>query len=177
MKLEENVQLAQNGDKDAFIRLINHIELKLYGVARAIVKRDEDCADAIQEAILKAYRALHTLKDPAYFKTWMFRILIHECQQILRRQKRIVTVSEFPTRPSHSSSDYERIDLREAVDRLEETLRIVITLHYFEDMPLKQIAELLETPEGTIKSRLNRARSTLAEWLKIPEERKTGYEC
>ncbi|WP_274652824.1 sigma-70 family RNA polymerase sigma factor [Paenibacillus humicola] len=170
MDLEPYVKIAQKGDREAFFYLIKHIEKNLYGVARSIVKRDEDCADAIQETILKSYRSLHTLREPGFFKSWILRILINECNQIIRKQKRTV-LAEAKDFYVFSDCEAERIDLRDAVDRLEESLRIVITLYYFEDMPLKQIADVLETSEGTIKSRLHRARLNLAKWLRIPEER------
>nr|WP_114384114.1 sigma-70 family RNA polymerase sigma factor [Paenibacillus prosopidis] len=173
--MEQDVRLARQGDREAFARLIKNMELNLYGVARSIVKRDEDCADAIQEAILKAYIGLHALKEPTYFKTWMFRILINECNKILKRQKANMLVEELPT-VSSSVSEYETVDLKEAVDRLDETLRTVIILYYFEDMSLKQISEILETSEGAVKTRLHRARQTLARWLENSTERKIGYE-
>lgn len=174
MQMEQDVRIAQKGDREAFVRLVKKIELNLYGVARSIVKRDEDCADAIQETILKAYMGLHALKEPAYFKTWMFRILINECNKILQKQKSVSTVGELPAQPS--VSDYEKVDLREVVDRLEDTLRIVVILHYFEDISLKQIADMLETSEGAVKTRLHRARKILAEWLKNTQKREIGYE-
>ncbi|WJH35940.1 sigma-70 family RNA polymerase sigma factor [Paenibacillus aurantius] len=170
-----DIKLARRGDKEAFARLIRTLELSLYGVARSMLRRDEDCADAIQETILKAWNALPSLKEPAYFKTWLCRILINECRRLMRRDSRTVAVDEIPAE-AFSTDAYENIDLRKAVDRLEETLRLVVTLHYYEDMPLKEIAELLEAPEGTIKSRLHRARQLLAEWLEGPEERKMTYE-
>jgi RNA polymerase sigma-70 factor (ECF subfamily) len=170
-----DIKLARNGDKEAFIRLIRRTELNLYGVARSIVRQDVDCADAIQETILKAWRSLPTLRDPALFKTWLFRILINECNQILRRNKRTVTSETMPAEIT-SSDQYENIDLLEAVNQLDETLKLVVKLHYYEDMTLKQIAEVLETAEGTIKSRLHRARLLLADYLTGPDERKLTYE-
>lgn len=174
-ELVPDIQLARKGDKEAFIRLIRVAQHSLYGVARSIVKHDEDCADAIQETILKAWKALPSLKEADYFKTWLFRILINECNQILRREKRTVPSDNLPLEVT-TVDNYENIDLLEAVNRLEETLRLVVKLHYYEDMPLKQIAEVLETPEGTIKSRLHRARLLLAEYLQGPDERKISYE-
>ncbi|MFD0676525.1 MULTISPECIES: sigma-70 family RNA polymerase sigma factor [unclassified Paenibacillus] len=175
-ELEHDIKLARKGDKDAFSRLIHAMELNLYRVARSIVKREEDCADAIQETILKAYHAIHTLREPAFFKTWLFRILINECNQILRKESRLFPSSEAFVNEASTQDTYENIDLIEAVNRLEEALKLVVTLHYFEDIPLKQISQLLETPEGTIKSRLHRARIILAECLQGPDERRIGYE-
>lgn len=88
-----------------------------------------------------------------------------------------MVLSEPDPAVSASSSEYDKVDMREAVDRLDDSLRMVVTLYYFEDLPLRHIAELLETTEGTVKSRLHRARLTLAEWLSVPAvERKVGYE-
>ncbi|NOU92737.1 sigma-70 family RNA polymerase sigma factor [Paenibacillus sp. LMG 31456] len=175
-ELEYDIKLARKGDKEAFIRLIHAMELNLYRVARSIVKREEDCSDAIQETILKAYHAIHTLREPSFFKTWLFRILINECNQILRKENRLLPSSEAVLSEASTQDTYENIDLKEAVNRLEETLKLVVTLHYFEDIPLKQISQLLETPEGTIKSRLHRARTILAEYLQGPDERRISYE-
>ncbi|NOU89048.1 sigma-70 family RNA polymerase sigma factor [Paenibacillus sp. LMG 31460] len=174
--LERDIKLARNGDKEAFTRLIKAIELNLYGVARSIVKRDEDCADAIQETIWKAYRNLSSLKEPAFFKTWIFRILINECNQILRKEKRTVSSENLRKEQVSSFDTYENIDLKEAINHLEESLRLLITLHYFEGISLKQISELLDTPEGTIKSRLHRARHFLADCLREPNERMISNE-
>jgi RNA polymerase sigma-70 factor (ECF subfamily) len=175
VQIEQNVILAQGGDREAFIRLVKGVELNLYGVARSMVKRDEDCADAIQETILKAYQAIRTLREPVYFKSWIFRILINECNQILRGRKRTLP-AESASGQASSGCEYENVDTKDAVGRLDEPLRMVVLLYYFEDMPLKQIAELLGVSEGTVKSRLHRARLMLAEWLGIPEERKIGNE-
>ncbi|WP_072334347.1 MULTISPECIES: sigma-70 family RNA polymerase sigma factor [unclassified Paenibacillus] len=176
--MEDDVKLARQGDREAFIRLIHELENGLYGVARSMVTRDEDCADAIQETILKAYHAIPGLKEPQYFKTWLFRILINECNSILKKRKRSIPSDTLGAgmAVAGASSDYDRVDLRTVVDRLEEGLRVVVTLHYFEDMPLRQISEVLGTPEGTVKSRLHRARLLLAEWLGPSTERMMSCE-
>ncbi|CAH8242961.1 hypothetical protein WJ0W_000170 [Paenibacillus melissococcoides] len=67
----DKVRLTQQGDCEAFIRLVTGMERTLYRLARSVLRRDEDCADVIQEAIYKAYRAIHTLREPAYFQTWL----------------------------------------------------------------------------------------------------------
>ncbi|PZD97179.1 RNA polymerase [Paenibacillus sambharensis] len=173
--MEQDVITAQRGDREAFVRLIKNVELSLYRVARSIVRRDEDSADAIQETILKAYSGIHALKEPAFFKTWIIRILINECNKILQKRKTVTKVNEHLLNPT-CFSDYEKVDLREAVDRLDEKLRIVVVLYYYEDISLKQIAETLEISEGAIKARLHRARKILAGWLKYTQEGKVGYE-
>ncbi|WP_430112588.1 sigma-70 family RNA polymerase sigma factor [Paenibacillus sp. B1-33] len=174
----DEVRLAQQGDCEAFIRLITGMERSLYRVARSILKRDEDCADVIQEAIFKAFRAIHTLREPAYFQTWMFRILMNECHQLVNKQKRVVVMADLPMKSATAADDehIEYLDLIAEIDRLEDNHRIVISLHYFEDMSVKDIAELLDTSEGTIKSRLHWARATLAKVMDNPFERKGDYE-
>jgi RNA polymerase sigma-70 factor (ECF subfamily) len=169
-----DVQLACSGDRDAFARLIREMQNELYGMARTLLSKDEDCADAIQEAILKAYRGVPKLREPAYFRTWLLRILIHECQQIYRKQKRTTLTDNLPERAAQSAES--DLDLRQAVERLEEPLRLLVKLHYFADLPLAQIAEMMDVSEGTLKSRLYRARRYLAKWLNLPERGEVGYE-
>jgi RNA polymerase sigma-70 factor (ECF subfamily) len=79
-----DVKLAQKGSKDAFVRLITAAEKSMYRVAKAILKSDNECADAIQESILKAFKSVGGLREPQYFKTWLIRILINECKVILK---------------------------------------------------------------------------------------------
>ncbi|MFE9278645.1 sigma-70 family RNA polymerase sigma factor [Paenibacillus glucanolyticus] len=172
--IERDVQLAKYGDREAFSRLIRVYERSLYGLARMYLKQDEDCADAVQEAILKSFRAISTLKEPAYFKTWLCRILIHECLQLLRSQKRLrtaeTTIKDVDVVP------YEAIEVKEAVAHLEDDLRKVIQLHYYRDMPIRHIAKIVGVPEGTVKSRLHRARGILASRLDPSSERNVNYD-
>jgi RNA polymerase sigma-70 factor (ECF subfamily) len=170
-----DVQLACAGDRDAFARLIRAMQNELYGMARTLLSKDEDCADAIQEAILKAYRSVTRLREPAFFRTWLFRILIRECQQLYRKQRRSSPSDRLPERAA--LPEQPDLDLREAVNRLDEPLRTLVKLHYYADLPLAQIALMLDVSEGTLKSRLHRARKKLAGWLNLVESGELGYEC
>lgn len=163
MKMIAVVQKARNGDKAAFVQLCRGIEPEMYGMARSILGRDEDCADAMQEATLKAYRSIHGLRQPEYFRTWMLRILINECYKLQRKRANTVVTGDMITALECSSSgaEYEKVELREAVERLETSLQTVIWLHYFQDMPIRQIADLLSISETAVKSRLYRARKSL----------------
>lgn len=172
--IERDVQLARYGDHEAFGRLIRVYERSLYGLARMYLRREEDCADAVQEAILKSFRAISTLKEPAYFKTWLCRILIHECLQLLRSQKRLRTTEATMT--DVYAVPYEAIELNEAVAHLEDDLRRVIQLHYYRDMPIRHIAKIVGVPEGTVKSRLHRARGILAHRLDPSSEGNVNYD-
>ncbi|MEN1986835.1 sigma-70 family RNA polymerase sigma factor [Paenibacillus hubeiensis] len=162
MDLLEHAKSARKGDKEAFVHLIRATKQSLYTVARSIVKNDEDCADAIQETIAKAFSNIHTLNEPAYFKTWMIRILINECNRIIRKKRRVFPVP-YDMRKASYTSDYEQIELFEVIDGLDEQLQIIVTLYYVEDLSIKEISTMLEVSEGTIKSRLFRARRQLSE--------------
>lgn len=95
------VKRSISGDADAFLELMEKNSLAMYKVARGILDNDEDAADAMQDTILTCFEKIHTLKNPEYFKTWMIRILINECNKIHRHYKnfsRAEELSEVPDR-------------------------------------------------------------------------------
>lgn len=165
-----NIIKAKAGDPEAFIQLIQEIELPLYRTARSIVNKDEDCADALQETMLKAFKSIHTLKEPAFFKTWIFRILINECNTMVKKNSRALPYGDLPDFPS-TSKDYEKIEIWDAVQQLEENLRIVTLLHYLHDMPIRQISDILEISTVAVKTRLHRARKKLKHATQINPEK------
>ncbi|EJL26785.1 sigma-70 family RNA polymerase sigma factor [Brevibacillus sp. BC25] len=178
-EVQQDIQLAQDGSVEAFARVIQLYERTLYGLARTYVGRNEDCADVVQDTVMKAFRAIRTLREPAYFKTWMIQILINECRQWQRKKKRSPTVELSLLQIEEKAvqeAPYEAIELTEAVWKLEHELRSVIWLHYYEDLPIKQVALRVGIPEGTVKSRLHRARMLLAEELESSQERNVGYD-
>ncbi|WP_127546501.1 sigma-70 family RNA polymerase sigma factor [Paenibacillus amylolyticus] len=160
------VNQAIQGDREAFIRLIRDIENSLYNTAKSMLRKEEDVADAIQETILNAYKSVHTLREPRYFKTWLFRILINECNTMLSRRSLSTAYAEVPSEKREHSSPYDEVDMREAVDHLEESKRIVVVLHYFEDLSLRQVADALNISESAVKMRLTRARQELYQKFK-----------
>lgn len=170
---ENDVELAQSGDREAFTRLIKAHEATLYRIACSILHVDSDRLDAAQETIVKAYLSLHKLREPQYFKSWLISIAINECRRLAKRNAKITTLGTWTQKASPETFE-DSIELREAIETLEEELRICITLHYIEDLPVKEIAGILRQPEGTIKSRLSRARRKLKQFL-TPEE--TGLEA
>ncbi len=171
----EQVQQAQAGDHSAFLTLIKGMESRLYQIASSIVKQKEDIVDAMQETIIKAYESITKLREAAYFETWIIRILINECNAILRKRQRVIPFAEI--RPSGASSKaYEAVDLHQLVDKLDEEKRQLIILHYFQDIPLKQVADIMNISEGTAKTRLHRTRKLLSHWLQDHEEGGHTYE-
>ncbi|MWV42490.1 sigma-70 family RNA polymerase sigma factor [Paenibacillus sp. HJL G12] len=174
MEMTELIERAKAGDAEAFVALMKHLERSMYGMAKSMLHRDEDVADALQESILKSYKSLPSLREPKFFKTWMFRIVINECNNILKQRSSTDMVAEVP--PTVARVDeYNSVDLREIVDRLEEPQRMVVVLHYYEDIPLRQVAKLLNISESAAKMRLHRAREVLHHQLSNFQEGSLSY--
>lgn len=93
------VKRSISGDANAFLELMEKNSLAMYKVARGILDNDEDAADAMQDTILTCFEKIHTLKNPEYFKTWMIRILINECNKIHRHYKNFSRAEELPEVP------------------------------------------------------------------------------
>lgn len=161
---KSTVSKAKKGDKKAFLGLIDENRLNLYRVARGILKDKEDIEDALQNTIIKSFQKINSLEKNEYFRTWIIRILINECNGILRKNKRVAHLDNNSDTDTEIYSDsYENMDLTRAINSLSEELRITTVLFYFEDMSLKDIASVLKIPEGTVRSRLTRARVKLRE--------------
>lgn len=176
MDIKSEVKKARKGDHDAFIRLVLSMKTKMYGLAFSILRNNEDCADAIQETILKSYKSMHTLKKPEYFQTWMFRILINECNQLLRNKSKTVTIANLELMAEHGNGDYEAVAIREAVEQLDEPLRLAVNLFYFQDLSMRDVGDVLGIKEGAVKGRLFRARQQLMRILGDSPERMVAYE-
>jgi RNA polymerase sigma-70 factor, ECF subfamily len=157
---------AKEGDKDAFILLIQENKTNLYRVAKAMLKHESDVEDAIQVTIIKAYEKIGKLRNDMYFKTWLIRILINQCNELLRVKKRTVSLEKLSIDVSMYEDSYRDLDLQSAIHSLKDELKAVTVLFYYEDMTTKEIAKLLKIPEGTVRSRLSKARATLQKYLK-----------
>ncbi|OMD38192.1 RNA polymerase [Paenibacillus odorifer] len=168
MENELDIKKAQKGDHGAFTRLFRQLEPQLYRLAKTILLKDEDCADALQETTLKVYKGLANLKQPKFFKTWVIRILINECNQLLRMRERTIAVAEIPEEPVDSYVHFEdsgNVDLQSFINQLDESLRLVIVLFYYDDLSIKQIADVLDISEGAVRARLHRARRLLSKQI------------
>ncbi len=152
-------------DKTQFTQAVLDVEPTLYRVAKSMLRNETLCADAAQQAILLAWERLPSLRAPRYFKTWLTRILINECNTLLRQQQRFSPYepSEAELVPAPVREDYS--DLYAALAALEEKYRLPVVLYYLEGFKTREIASLLEIPVGTVKSRLNTARGMLRKTL------------
>ena len=148
--------------KEKLGALIIDSERHMYVTARSILSEDEDCADAIQETIVKAFSKINSLKQDAYAKTWLIRILINECYNVLRQKSRQIPMdleSEMAAKAAAEPQDYS--DLYQAVSQLQEELKLPVVLYYGEDFSVREIAQVLEISEGAVQKRLARARQKL----------------
>ena len=136
----------------------------MYHIAKSLLYNDADCADAIQEAIVKAFVKLHRLMDDSYAKTWLIRIVMNECYAIMRKEKKIISLQDYQMNEQETESkDYS--DLYEAIFRLPEQIKLCVTLYYMEGYSVKEVAALLDTTESAVKNRLAKARGKLKEAL------------
>ena len=143
-----------------FAEKVMTAEATLYHISNSILKNDCDCADAVQETIITAYCKLHSLREERFFKTWLCRILINECYKICRANKRVVPLEDY-MEADYPSEQQNDLGLFDAIMELKTDLRLVIVLHYIEGFKTMEMAEMLKIPEGTVKSRLSRARTEL----------------
>lgn len=147
-------------DKIEFINLIEENKISLYRLAKSIVKREQDIQDAVNETILKAYGNLGKLKNKDSFKPWIMKILVNECYGILNKQKKI-KLEEDMTVYNLYHEDNHGYELMSEIQKLEKDFRTVLVLFYYEDMSIKSISEILNISQGTVKSRLSRAKAKL----------------
>ncbi len=157
--------------KEQLGTLILDSERQLYSTAKTILSDDHDCADAIQETIVKAFSKIKTLRNDKYAKTWLMRILINECYTLLRKSSKLVPLedmNEVTKMKADKNIDYS--DLYKAVNSLKEELRLPVILYYIEDFNIKEIAQILEITEGAVQKRLARARRKLKHDLQESEE-------
>jgi RNA polymerase sigma factor (sigma-70 family) len=156
------VERARGGDHDAFAELARAAVVRLDQAARLILRDPELARDAVQEALIRAWRDLPKLRDPDRFDAWLHRLTVNSClDQTRRRRRRLVEVELTPIHaPSTSDTTRAHAD-RDQVDRvlrqLDERGRAIVVLHYYVGMPLTDVAATLAIPIGTVKSRLHRA--------------------
>ena len=143
----------------------------LYRVAKTILSDDDDCYDAIHEAIVTAFSGLDSLRNDSYAKTWLTRILINECYMILRRRNKVILSEDIPEQKIYEQPDHS--DLYEAVAGLPAKMRTAVTLYYSEGFSVKEIADITESTESAIKNRLFRARTRLRQTLERDEQEVT----
>lgn len=151
--------------KEAFTGQVLDAEKKMYCIAKSILHQDEDCADAIQNTILDAYSKLSYLREEKYFQSWLIRILINNCYDLLKERRKYMPYEEYLEQGSSDFSIHD-LDLAEAIDALDEKSRIPCVLHYINGYSVKEISSLLQISESAVKMRIHRAKKKLREYLR-----------
>lgn len=170
------VEEARLGNNEAFEQLIKENKLKMYKVAKSILKNEDDICDAIQNALMSAYSNLNKLQNNKYFSTWLIRILINKSYDIINKNQKSYStttdIDEYNSDENLKSFDsYNSESLIENVlCELEDDLKTITVLYYYNDYSVGDISIILNIPEGTVKSRLSRARKKIYEIIKSEED-------
>lgn len=157
MDQQEFVERAMRGDHDAFAALVDGAITRLDMCARLVLRDRELARDAVQDALIRAWRDLPGLRDPTRFDAWLHRLTVNACLDLLRRRRR--RPMEVELEPMHPidpdlSGDLARSDLLDrALRRLDPGQRAVVALHHLAGLPLHEVASALRIPLGTAKSR------------------------
>lgn len=177
--MKELVKRAMHGDTQAFVTVIQKCTESMYRVARGFLRDDEDIADVIQNTIMVCFEKIGDLRNPNYFKTWMTRILINECKDMLMSQKNIQLTESMEDimdreRQFCQSRIEEDFETRELLSLLDEKYRAIMILYYLEGFKVSEIGKLLDMKVSTVKTRLSRGRKELQQLYEVSEG-KGGY--
>ena len=169
------IERARRGDHDAFTLLLDVRLARLDAAARLIVRDPELARDAVQDALIRAWRDLPGLRDPDRFDAWLHRLIVNACLDLIRRRRRRVIEVELlpidlPTAVDTAASLADRQLIDDALARLEPQQRAVVALHYLLGMPLPEVAASLRIPLGTAKSRLHYALAAMRTTVTGPVE-------
>lgn len=178
------IKLASKGNVDAFETLIRNYEVKVYNVALHMLKNEDDAKDVAQDTLIKIYKKLKDFNGKSSFSTWIYRITVNTSLDHLRKIKREKEFQqkvnehddelkqEFLDKPEHSGQPEKELLKKEkvkalyaAMERLKPDQKSVIVLRDIQGLSYKEIAQIIDATEGTVKSRLNRARSKLKDEL------------
>ena len=171
----EQVKRAKAGDVNEIGKIIQENVQAMYRVAFGILKNEDEIYDAISNTTIIVFEKISSLKKEELFKTWLTRILINECYKIYNQNKKVIYLENCAPKSldnlQYTEKDrLEEQDARDLLNNLSKDLKETVMLYYFEDFSVKEVAEILNIPEGTVKSRLSKARKDLEKILIKNEE-------
>jgi RNA polymerase sigma-70 factor, ECF subfamily len=157
------VEQAMGGDIDAYSELVRASHPRLFGVANLILRDSDRAQDAVQDALLLAWRHVRSLRDPDAWDAWLRRLTVRACYKVAsaHRRRTLVELHVTPDPGSTKAPDAsigvaDRDWLGRELDRLDIDQRVVLVLHYYLDLPVSEVAEIIDIPYGTAASRLHR---------------------
>jgi RNA polymerase sigma-70 factor, ECF subfamily len=173
------VEQAKQGDREAFTRLAFELSDHLFAVAHRILRDFDSAGDALQVTLLRMWRDLPTLRDTDRVEAWTYRVLLRACHDELRRQSKLgpalqlLEWDEATDDPAIAVANHD--ELERAFRRLPFEQRVVLVLEYYRDLTLPEIAEVLQVPIGTVRSRLHYAKRALRSAIEA-DARPTAHE-
>ena len=174
----ELVERARRGDREAFSVLAGHAVDRLYGIARLILRDTELAEDATQDALVRAWRDLPTLRDVERFDAWLYRLIVRACADIGRNRRRwraeVTLLQVEPAESDRTSELADRDQLERGLARLSDAQRTILTLAYYLGLSLRETADALDIPVGTAKSRLHYAIEALRAAIAADERGRVG---
>ncbi|CAH2717352.1 hypothetical protein BACCIP111895_04544 [Neobacillus rhizosphaerae] len=163
LKLIKN---AIKGNKKCLEELLVLHSDQLFRTAYLYVRNREDALDVVQETSYKAFLSISQLKNEEFFLTWLTKILINCCYDILKKNKREILIENMIEQVSDKKEmRIESLDLLEAVNQLNEKYKTVIILFYFQDLPISEVARVINIPENTVKTYLSRGKEQIKKLL------------
>lgn len=159
---------CQAGEREAFGVLLNRYRDRVVNLAYQLLRQRDDAEDVAQEAFIQAFTALQSFRGEAQWFTWLYRITVNLCLHRQRRSKataslRAASVSERPETVNVEDQALTKLMVERTLDKLSEPLRVVLILREMHDLSCEEIAEVLNVPVGTVRSRLNEARRKFRE--------------
>lgn len=152
-------------DEETFFERLYIEHRKMYAIAFSYLRTEADALEVVQEASCRAWMKRKKLKDEQAFTPWVIRITINCCMDELRRKKRVFPAEKLVEEAAQEMKSNERIDLERAMKRMKPRYRHAVILKYYQDMTTTQIAEVLNKPEGTIKTWLREGLRQLRKYL------------
>lgn len=153
----QEIELAEKaikGDEAAFLQLLEIQENAHYRIAYNYLKNEHDALEAIQEFTFRSFKKIHTVRKPQYINTWLVRVLINVCNDMIKKKKHIELRNEIEV---GEHVDSINLDLADAIYKLSPEQQELIYLKYYRDLKNEEIANEVQIPEGTVKSRLHTA--------------------
>ena len=174
--MEELIEKAKDGDKEAFTILIQSLEDDLYRIAEIRLKNKEDIFDAIQETVIAAFKSIKKLRNNQYFKTWIIKILINQSNNIYSQKNRKGTISFEEIEYKEDSNSYDIEDIESIINfnficnNLKYEDRLIIILYYMEGFTDKEIGKILKMKEKTITTKRTRAKKKIKDFFEKGEK-------
>jgi len=162
---DDKIKQAINGDDDALIACMQQISKQMTWTAISLLGDEELAKDCIMENTIKVYKKRKSIRQPEFFKTWVIRILINECKNELKRQRKYVPLPENfdVAAPMEVSVDF----VHDLIDTLPFELKQILVLRFFHDLTFREIGDVIQTPESTVKSRYKSALQRLRVEMEI----------